>query len=514
MPQSTPPQIKTAPKTERKGSRKFSDLSQQERDYVATPSGFAQAVLKMPLYPKQAEIIDSVRFGNSVSAVMCNEYGKTTRCIAALVLHHIVMFPRSSADGGVIATSGSWNQVLNQLMPALRAYQDKLPGYTFKEHSIDKGGYPQFLAFSTREANRAEGFHGNPASPLMTVIDEWKGVPDDICFAMQERCNPQRFAGFSSPGYALGEFYQSHHGKARFYQQFKAAAARINADHPDGFELTGDAPHISPESIKKRVEKWGINHPMTRSMIFAEFMDIVQGAMITAAEIEACLENPGPYKPNGQRKAFLDFAAGGDENVIAFREGNRVRIAAAWREKDTMAAVGRFVIELNNLKRHFGLQPSEVEGDASGLGKPMIDRIREAGWPIGEAFNQEAPRYSDRYANLASETWIEGCMQIQRKEVILMDDLEFKAQAVNRRMVPHSKGLLKMESKDDMKKATRDGGAVPESPDRAEAVFGALMPAPHTGRMNLIEQATNEYIEAMEQHGQIDERILAGAFAG
>ena len=65
-------------------------------------------------------------------------------------------------------------------------------------------------------------------------------------------------------------------------------------------------------------------------------------------------------------QAFCDFAAGGDENVLAVRRGNRVEIVATWREQDTMKAVGRFI----QLFREQDLRPEQISGDEGGLGSP------------------------------------------------------------------------------------------------------------------------------------------------
>ena len=79
-------------------------------------------------------------------------------------------------------------------------------------------------------------------------------------------------------------------------------------------------------------------------MIFAEFMSMGEdGAVIPLGFVERCLANPPTFAGAGTVKAFCDFAAGGDENVLAVRRGNKVDIIAAWREKDTMRTVGRFI---------------------------------------------------------------------------------------------------------------------------------------------------------------------------
>jgi phage terminase large subunit len=497
----------------RRGSRALRDLPPKQQAAFTVPSEFARTVLGMRLYPEQARCVDMLSPVDArVSGRFPNEYGKTTKILATWILWHTVLFPRTGAEGGSITTSGSWNQVLNQLVPALKAHQHKFPEMRFLSDSIEWKGYPQWVGFSTDNAGRAEGFHGSPQHPLLTGSDEAKSVNDDIFQAFEDRCNPQRHFLLSSPGFSQGEFYRSQTVNARLYSCFHGKSAVLDASAPGGWRPSGETPHISSRSIQRRIDKWGLNHPLVRSMIFGEFMAVIQDSAISLAEIEACLEQPPAFNASSERKAFLDFAAGGDENVIAFRLGNKVTIADAWRDTNTMAAVGRFLINLEQLRREYGLRPEEVEGDASGLGAPMIARIREAGWEIGEAFNQQAPRFSRHYYNLASEFWLEGCERIKRRDVILPDDLDFKAQAINRRMIPHSKGLLRIEPKEEMRRADRPGGSVPESPDRAEAVFGALAPCPHRGACNLIEEA-HEQLSALDDV-RIDEAILAGAFAG
>lgn len=494
----------------RAGTRRFEDLTPDQKAVFATPAGFCRHVLGMKLYDQQATVMDAMTGTPSyVTSRDANESGKTSRKITGLILWHMAVFPRMGIDGGVISTSGSWRQLVNQLSPSLRSYQEKFPGYEFNQTTIVHKGVPQWMGFATNDAGKAEGFHGSPKSPLMALFDECKTVPDGVIDAVEDRCNPQRVGLFSSPGYMGGRFYESHTSRAQHYNGFKTATARFLT--PTTWEMTGDSPHITMESVRRRIEKHGLDNPLVRSMIFAEFMDIVKDAPISLAQVEDCLENPPGFNQGSDRHCFLDFAAGGDENVIAFRQGNRVEIIDAWKDTNTMSAVGRFVIRLNELRKMRGLRPEETEGDASGLGKPMIDRLHEAGWRIGYAFNQEAARFDEHYANLASEVWLTGCDKIKAKSVIIPDDIDFKAQIINRKFEYHSKGLLRIEPKDKMKASNREGGSVPCSPDKAEAVLGALADCPHSGPRSLVQTIEEDtYTDSI----RIPEGILAGAFAG
>jgi hypothetical protein len=54
-----------------------------------------------------------------------------------------------------------------------------------------------------------------------------------------------------------------------------------------------------------------------------------------------------------------DFWRPGDESVLAICDGNQAEIVGAWRSKDTMHSVGKFLI----LFRKLNLQSYQVGGD-------------------------------------------------------------------------------------------------------------------------------------------------------
>ena len=219
-----------------------------------------------------------------------------------------------------------------------------------------------------------EGYHGDSGdAPLAILIDEAKTVADDI-FTAVARCRPHWLLMASSPGEAHGEFYRSHTTLAKFYRRYVVTAF--------------DCPHISREAIAREIEKWGESHWLIRSMIYAEFTRSEEaGAVVQLADAERAIFHPPVYVADGSVSAFVDFAAGGDENVLAVRRGNRVRVVAAWREKNTMVARDEFA----SLFEREGLNPSQISGDSGGLGTAMIDALAEIGWPISR-FNFGSPR--------------------------------------------------------------------------------------------------------------------------
>lgn len=419
------------------------ELQTTDLESLSTCAGFVRGCLQLAPYPWAESIFaDLDRRGAAVAVKAANGSGKTTVIVAGAALWHAAVFPKSLT----ICTAGVFRQVKEQLFPSVRSHAHRFRGWSFLETEVEAHNGSRILGFSTDEPGKFEGWH---SQNLLVIVDEAKSVPDPI-FQAVERCQPTRLLLLSSPGGCSGTFYQAFNERRKFFRQHTVTAAQC--------------PHISPAWIQEQIEKYGEHHPLVRSMIFAEFMSMGEdGAVIPLAFVERLLTSPPEYRA-GESSAFCDFAAGGDENVLAIREGNRVRIPAAWREKDTMRAVGRFI----QLFEEHGLKAEQISGDEGGLGGPMIDRLAESGWPINRVNNGAAARDLEHYHNLGAEIWYEGRTQIERGQIILPNDRELIAQLTSRRGWPDSKGRLQLESKEDLRSRNLP------SPDRADAVLGAM----------------------------------------
>jgi hypothetical protein len=197
----------------------------------------------------------------------------------------------------------------------------------------------------------------------------------------------------------------------------------------------------------------------------------VPDAIVDPNSLKDLMTNPPTANRAGgtATKAFCDFAwnnGGGDENVLALRDGNVITLQETFRAGALQTICETFVAAFKRL----GLQPWQIDGDEGGGGKLICDRLGEMGWPINRVNNGAAPRYNQQYANLAAEMWFEGAKQIARREIILPNDDDLLAQILDRKRVPNAQGKLAIESKPDMKKR----GV--HSPDRADAIFGAMTP--------------------------------------
>lgn len=415
---------------------------------------FAEAGLGVPLYPWQHRIcavIDKCsqmdRIKVAVSAP--NGAGKSERVIGVSILRWLNRFPR----GRVILTSADAKQIDAQIMPALKAHASKFPAWEFLGRSIRTHDNGFFLSFTTDESSRAEGHHSNKFSPLLIIIDEGKSVENDIYMAF-DRCSFNVQLIISSPGLKQGRFYDCF------------------TQHRDQFILVEqvglqDCPHISKERIQDVIDTYGETAPFVRSTIYGEFMaeDESQPMCVKYEKLMAIINSPpGARLSRHDYSAFCDFAAGGDENVLAIRSGNKLLELISWRERDTTAAVGRFIIEFR--KHH--LRANQIWGDAGGLGHPMCDMLADAGWSINR-FDFGAKARNDKiFFNRGMEIWAGLARQIDKEEVVLINDPGLIAQLTTRKMFYDQRGRVRLEPKDEL----RARGV--KSPDRADAVAGCF----------------------------------------
>lgn len=505
----------------------FSELSPEQKMAFGRPSVFGRKVLGFDLSEKQAEACDLFMANRARPSVVCsNEAGKTTRIIPTVSMWHLTLFPRRGDNGGVTATSGSWNQIKNQLMPALHALAPRFPRWDFQAFGIVRDGFPNFMAYSTKHAGTAEGFHGSPQTPLMMLFDECKSISDAVIKAGEDRCRPQRLGLLSSPGFSMGKFYASHSDEAAYWQRCK-----IDVD---------DCPWIDRVEMKRIITRTGggdyergLLDPFIQSTYFAKFMPFVQDSLVSLVDIEQCLSDPPTWTPSFTtgsnnvkiegRHVRCDFARGGDENTIGVRHGNRVWLADSWRERDTHAACARFVTNFEHLKKTIGLQPQEVEGDADGIGGAMVDTLRTMGWPILEYHANAQPFDPTRFKNRESENWFNGCEAIEKKRVLIPDDAEMKVQMVDRQKRAAPDGRRWIESKKELFARQAKEKRPKRSPDRAEAILGALGELPMTDSVSLMsgghepgpwDNDPDMGEQFIEREGSIPEEVLRGFNAG
>lgn len=461
-----------------------------ESNILATPAGFTAGILGLSLYPWQRAELNALETqGIKLSTVCCNEAGKTSYLAAPAILWVMALFPGSI----VVVTSGSWRQVKEQLFPNLQRFAPIFRDWQFHDTSINASNGSRCVGFSTDDPGLFEGFHVGPGghheTPLLIIADEAKSIPEPI-FEAIDRCRPTWLWLMSSPGAAAGTFYKSHTSNRASYR------CRI--------VTIAECPHILQSHIDDIIQRYGENHPFTRSTLYAEFTgEDGSGHVCSLAKVNACIAEP-PAHTQGEVSAWIDFAAGGDENVLALRRGNKVTLEKCWRDRDTMSAVGEFIA----LFRRLGLTANQITGDEGGLGKPMIDRLDELGWAINRFNSNEPAREKKAYFNRAAEIWDQGARKIERKDIILPNDPVLIEQLTTRHWKRFSDGRLQLESKDEMKRRSI------KSPDRADVVLGCMQELRDFLPQSYLEQQQDPFAAFDALKNYQENAVMAGFHAG
>ena len=426
-----------------------------KRETVINILHFAKRKLGLSLYKWQAEAcVFSVTNRRRMALVAANGSGKTACVNVVLLLWFLHTFPKGIA----MVTSGSWNQLTTQLWPNLEMHREKFPGWKWGKDKIStpQGGF--IRAYSTNHPGRAEGHHEHlPERPVMLMVDEAKSVPEPI-FEALSRCTPTYYVLTSSPGMPSGSFYNAFHRTRKLYHSV----------HVDAHMC----PHIPKWKIELAQKLYGPDyerHPIYRSMIMGLFTEGDDSMLIPRYLVEQALMHK-PAARSGERKAAVDWAAGGDETVLAERNGNQLRILWKDREKDTVKAAQRVVHEC----RKRGIEDGDCLGDVCGLGKGIMDAAKHYQEYYFKPFNGGSQPANDKdkqhYTDLNAQAWMYFRQSLERGEVCFPDGLDETTvdQLCNRYMQWGSRGQIKCEPKKEMKE---ERGL--DSPDRADALIMA-----------------------------------------
>jgi hypothetical protein len=451
------------------------------------PLSFAESGLELPLYEWQLEALCIIDKGSElqrikVAVVAPNGTGKTAHVVAGATIRWLNRYPK----GRVIITSADSKQIDAQLVPALHRHRHRFPKWEFLSRGVRSpyGGF--VLAFSTDDASRAEGHHATKDSPLLIICDEAKSIQEEI-FTAFDRCSYNVLLYISSPGLKQGRFWDAFTSNR---EQWYCIQAGLK-----------DCPHISKERIRDVIATYGEDKPFTRSTLYGEFMEYDEATnfVFDFKQVMAVVNNPPHAKLSRHEYCgFCDFAAGSDENVLAIRSGNKLIDLIAWRERDTSAALGRFIIEF----RKAGLKPEQIWGDAGGLGIPMCNILRDAGWPINRFNGGLVANNDEVFISRNSEIWHDLSARVNKGEVSLLNDPMLISQLTTRMITYDARGRVGLEKKDDM----RNRGL--KSPDRADAVCGAFSHglqsfATLTKRIEMFDNDFSENYEEDSENSQV-----------
>ncbi len=447
---------------------------------LADPVWWTSTALGAKLWDKQAEIMRAVRDHQEVAVASCHGAGKSFNAAC-----DVLWYLYNHRPSIVITTAPTNRQVKGILWKEIKGLHSRA--------RIKLGGQP--LSQELRIANdwlawgftapdydpeRFQGFH---EQNILIVVDEAAGVSEHIYQAIDGILTSEgaRLLMISNPTHASGRFGQS-------FKMPGVAKISISAFDTPNFtafditrddirkgtwedKITGDLPMpylVTPSWVAKRYQRWGETSPLYQSRVEGKFPKQGTDTLIPLDWIERAQR--ATLEPGEPVELGVDVARYGiDETVSILRRGSVARITKVLPMSNTMETAGMVVVE----RREHGVQISKV--DAEGLGAGVYDRLDEQDEPVVEMRSGMKAEDSEKFADARSE-WLWGLRQrFEQGDIDIEDDDELAAQLANIKYKINSRGQIKVESKDEMRRR-----GLP-SPDRADALMFAFAKASERG---------------------------------
>ena len=397
-----------------------------------------------------------------------------------------------------VVTSASGNQLDRQTdkyIKQLTTAQNKLFGaqiwkqnYRRYENLVNGSTIEMFV---TDEAGRAEGWHPPvPEGQFAILVSEAKSIQDEIFTALARCTGFTKRIDVSSPGLPTGHFYNA------------CVGGIWGQHHVTAF----DCPHLSEDYITDIRDTYGENSALYRSMVLAEFGGMEEQVVINFSTIAELDKYEIEHFEEPYNIAGLDLSAGGDEQVVVVRNGNKVIGVEAFKFHDTTILVEKlaevfYKYDLDNAQ-------SVIYGDAGGLGKPILDQLRRDGWNINYVLNQAAPYNKLAYLNRGAELWYSIARHIENAEIIIPTDVTLRKQLASRYYAITPQNKIQLESK---RQAKSKGHA---SPDRADAFvlafadYRGMLPSRVAAKAPVVQYELNEISEPEpDRHPTLESRL-------
>jgi len=477
------------------------ELSAEQREFIKKvmrdPVLFATHVLGVDLWPREIEILRSIKSHRRTAIKACHAIGKTFT-LAVAALWWLARYP----EGIILMTSPTQRQVRTQLWTEIHRLVKgaKVPYPKLNTTELKFRGDNNFaIGFSTNQAENFQGYHGKY---VLIIADEAPGIESGIWDAIAGTMAGGRvhivMAG--NPTAPSGAFFDAFTRDRGLWKCFTIDAfdspnlKGLNLDQLLCLDSAEGGPLDNNEFSFLVTKRWVYEQhqswwhgsegssPIWLSRVMAQFPQQAQNALIKMSWLERAkrraLQNPASDAGLGPLVAGVDVGGGEAETVVYVCEFNRERWKivrmGAWRVEDTRGQVVSFLNE-------FRSRLSIVRVDSIGVGHNFALHLGDCRFPV-DPINVAMPcesrperRDNDparRFVNLKACFYQELADALERDQIEGLIDETTIGQLSGLLYELDSQGRIKIESKE---KARARG--VP-SPDRAEALMLALCKPP------------------------------------
>jgi hypothetical protein len=463
---------------------RFADLlDPPENTYVRDPVGWVRDRLGEFMWSKQREIAESVVVNRYTAIKSAHDTGKSFT-MSRLAAWWLDVHPIGEAF--VVTTAPTTAQVEAILWREIGKAHRKgnLPGRITLDAKwyMVKSSSPTVASLLTTIRPAFQGIH---AKYVLVLLDEAVGIPKslfDAVDALATNVNA-RVAAVANPDDPSSHFAQvCKPGSGWVVKRISTFDTPAYTGEKVPEELM--ALLVSPEWVEERKVRWGVNSPIYQSKVLGEFPDLSDDTLILPKWIEAAQKRT--LERTRRPIIAADIARfGEDETVIMRREGGWIRVYRAHHKADTMVTAGHIATPVRDIDDEAGKNDwVRAIIDVPGVGGGVVDRLAELNLPLVPYNGGEAPIDKERFVNARAEDYWTLRERFEQGEVdIDPDDDKLAAQLGSIKWGIDSRGRIKIESKDDMRKR-----GMP-SPDRADAMAIAFAGRANAAPMNVESHA-------------------------
>lgn len=391
---------------------------------------------------------------------LCNDFIVTHNTTAlSWAMIHTLMFNGASK---VICTAPAAGTLFDGLMAEVKMWITRMPDYlqelfdiTTDHIRVKSMPTEAFISARTSSSDKPEALAGIHAERVLLVVDEASGVPEAVFKAAAGSMSTTNATTvlIGNPTRNSGYFFDTHHVLRDWWKTIHVSCIGNN--------------NVDPDFIESIRRQYGEDSNEYRIRVLGEFPLDDGASYIPRHAVEEAMARHMEVDKATPEVWGLDVARTGNDRVaLARRRGPVVYEVQAWGGKDLMGTVG-VVKNLWDITPE-ELRPIAIYVDAIGLGAGVADRLIELGLP-GVAVNvSESSGMLGQGMRLRDELWFRGKMAMLEHGLVLPYDEELASELSTPQAEYMSNGLLKVESKKDMK---RRGF---KSPDKADAVLLTL----------------------------------------
>lgn len=308
------------------------------------------------------------------------------------------------------------------------------------------------------------GLHSATSTPFY-IFDEASAVPDKIWEVAEGGLTDGEplFAAFGNPTRNTGAFCDKFSSKIWHHIKVDSRTARMP----------------NKKLLQEWIDEHGVDSDFVRVRVRGEFpragdMQFIPGDVAAEARRRA----PGRYLQDDPLICGVDVARGGDDNcVIQFRRGKDAKSTKTYiipgeKSRDSMAVISKLVMVFS---RH---KPDHIFVDETGLGGPIVDRLRQLGYPVtGVNFGGVADDEKKFKNKTAEMGW--HCRRWLMDGGAIPNNGQLEKELTAREFYHDDKDKLVLERKKDMKKRL---GCSPDWGDALYLTFAHEVPSLDHGR--------------------------------